>query len=1077
MNNTCSIPVDPAVEFAHRLSSRILGNDPDQRVLPDTPSQLIDFGIIFSRLAAIKSRSLTDNRSRFRPNSLAVRFEVHRDTLATLQLAITPSFWLWVARRKNEPVPWLYGDLLEDTIWTPWDQRPVKGPVAVTDISQMFVPQAEDTQRRPFVRVRYCQGFRGTLGQFESTVSLDDDLARYRQQIKWLANDSRLALPNWTGRLEAERRPGTTADRAMLEIRLVNELNDLDRGRETGWFDVRLRVRVNCPILPTECSLLDGQTVEAQTINCVVDRSNTVILGEDSHDDNLPDLQQGHSQVAVEQVGMVIRHRRVMRECSSYADVAQNIEHLFQDVEAVAAQARSRAPISAETAAHATLLNEALTHVRRNDAARRALSIVAKTFHLVWPARHWYLYQETMLILGANAYLTGQHAITPLVVNVPTAGGKTEAFLAIGLWSAVFEALTSRRRGIALVKYPTLMLSTEQARRMAQLVMAFDLIMDQEVSGYQPRGVGFFFGRDKDFNDKPIKPNPRKHIGNQCLLDNCQKPWVSESAYANGTGREFICSAGHILRVATNDEVFLARPTLIASTTHKLVAKASNSNLRLLLGAEPYYCQHEAHLTVMPQCSKKSDKHELRTLIQHPEDISVITTVVLDEAHLIREGTGALASHFETHYLEIMKELSGRYPSYIVSTATIAHVDNHSFHLGFVSKPIVFPGREGENEDLYYAGTDEPQHVMLACVPRGRALAWAMPHLITDYFEVLEQGRMQGLDFSPFRPTMGYFSSYATQDQVQDGLNRRINDLLVDNPAQRRLQIEEFSRRRFILEGMENVIRRVDSGDVDVIFSTNVASVGIDIEKLRSIVFFGVPSNVSEFVQSVNRVARRPGQAGLAILLHNPYFERDNSYYAYLYPFTQKAHRIVEAIPLNRFARQAIRETFDTLMEAELKHLWAPRLADKTRAIGKPLWILNVDDFPQAVSRGLLPKDQVLDFLDRVYRSDADPSGAYKDLVRNLWTNFVNQVRGAQHATATAKAKLRDIGLHLIWSLIPQEETGHITFTGEAEALRAAHARALFSYERNEEGVSSKIEDPEDSHEEALTTDLDGHND
>ena len=67
------------------------------------------------------------------------------------------------------------------------------------------------------------------------------------------------------------------------------------------------------------------------------------------------------------------------------------------------------------------------------------------------------------------------------------------------------------------------------------------------------------------------------------------------------------------------------------------------------------------------------------------------------------------------------------------------------------------------------------------------------------------------------------------------------------------------------------VLRRLRSEKINAVLSTNIASVGVDLPNLNSIVYFGVPVNISEFVQSLNRVARREDQPGVAFLVLDPY--------------------------------------------------------------------------------------------------------------------------------------------------------------------------------------------------------------
>ena len=127
-----------ALEFAQGVKSRILGNDDDQRVCRDQPSQYYDFGTLFTQTVAEMNRQ--GDRSRFRPNSISLRFEVSRNDLERLSLELTPSFWLYFRRGKGEVPPMEWGDSFnKNSIWEPWLKRLI-GP-------QMLILQRLTTKR------------------------------------------------------------------------------------------------------------------------------------------------------------------------------------------------------------------------------------------------------------------------------------------------------------------------------------------------------------------------------------------------------------------------------------------------------------------------------------------------------------------------------------------------------------------------------------------------------------------------------------------------------------------------------------------------------------------------------------------------------------------------------------------------------------------------------------------------------------------------------------------------------------------------------------------------------------------
>jgi len=1008
------------VEFARRVKGRILGNHDDQRICFDQPSRVYDFGILFARSDAEANRR--GDRSIFKPNAITVRFEVAKETLNSLRLDICPSFWLYFRRAPGEEPPPEWADRFDARIiWSDWQGRAQQPQGAyspkqwVEQTGQGLADeQREEEGARPFIRKRYTRSYTGSLPEL-SHLTLD--LEAFREGWRWLGDRQ---TPRWKGYIEVVHRDGSSSDRRLVEIRLVNDYRYSRRyglRGEPAWFDARLKVKVNTRVLPIYCPLLgeeyDGLRV--QTVNCVLDQQESRFT-------------ESTSVILVDQVGQVIRHRRTMRPASSFVDAAAGPARLLRDARRAADAAEAEDPD------HATALRRACDRIEGDEVAMKALAVVAQTFGRAFAQRsasHWHLHQTAILALAAASYLDGGTALQPLVINVPTAGGKSEAFVAVAFWTVAYEAFSGGRMGTAIIKYPTTMLSDDQANRLARYVMEFDVVMAQHLQEYRPRGLGLFFGPDESNAD------PTSRVGKKCPV--CGELWTGLHMLDGQRGRKLTCPNGHSLHVSIHDEVFYMRPALIVSTLHKFVAKSLKGVMRTLLGGQGYWCHHRQQVTNKSCCWLKKDGKWRKLPHQPARERTLVSTLVLDEAHLIREDIGALAAHFETHYLEMVRKLGGRYPLVLVSTATIAHVEHHTFQLGLGRQPIVFPGKESRNEGVYYEPTGQVHHVILACIPRGRAISWAVPHLVGDYIDIAETHPAK---WKPFVPTMVYCPSYLTRDQVSDGIRRHVNDPR-RTKGRSELTIEEFSRQRFTVEGQDAVLKRLRDQEIQVVLSTNIASVGVDLPNLNSIIYFGVPLNISEFIQSLNRVARRVHQPGVAFLVLDPYKERDNSYYTYLEPFALFPHRVVEAIPLDRYARRAIDQTFDTIAMAQISHWWRSRV--------RGFDISRCSDFKAARGRQL-SDTRVVPLLSNTFRAESDPSGVYPSRVRSLWASLAKSLeRGGRFIWDTQN-------LNRMWRLVPQQPQGTLMVSPEAEALRKANVRAVYGLDRTESGNLSDEE-------------------
>ncbi|MDB2584616.1 helicase-related protein, partial [Alphaproteobacteria bacterium] len=81
---------------------------------------------------------------------------------------------------------------------------------------------------------------------------------------------------------------------------------------------------------------------------------------------------------------------------------------------------------------------------------------------------------------------------------------------------------------------------------------------------------------------------------------------------------------------------------------------------------------------------------------------------------------------------------------------------------------------------------------------------------------------------------------------------------------------------------------------VDILLSTNMISVGVDIPRLGLMVITGQPKNTAEYIQASSRVGRGKDGTGLIFTLYNHARSRDRSHFENFKTFHQSFYQHVE---------------------------------------------------------------------------------------------------------------------------------------------------------------------------------------
>jgi hypothetical protein len=235
---------------------------------------------------------------------------------------------------------------------------------------------------------------------------------------------------------------------------------------------------------------------------------------------------------------------------------------------------------------------------------------------------------------------------------------------------------------------------------------------------------------------------------------------------------------------------------------------------------------------------------------------------------------------------------------------------------------------------------------------------------------------------------MLYFPSHDKLGQTEEAIHNNVNRERDERGSAQLTYIRVTGQLQDDQIGL--AVKQINQRDQDLVLATQIASLGIDIKALNCIAFYGMPSSVSEFVQVVNRTGRE--MPGIVFLVLDPGKERDRTYYDYLQLFLTGARSaLIEEIPINRFARNAIKYTFSSIVCSLLLFYYSPKNGRDYRLARNVL-----DD----LQSGELQDSEIIDRLKAVYSAKNDESGQYEILIQgrtpdipSLWEEFKGTLR------------------------------------------------------------------------------------
>jgi hypothetical protein len=672
--------------------------------------------------------------------------------------------------------------------------------------------------------------------------------------------------------------------------------------------------------------------------------------------------------------------------------------------------------------------------------------------HPTKPKTSWRLFQIVFLVtqIPGVAALESQDPLGLLeremvdIIYFPTGGGKTEAYLGILVFHCFFDRLRGKAAGVtAWLRFPLRLLTLQQTQRMADVIGIAELVRQgqtdsrfKNVAGFS---VGYFVGESSSPNmlkpgsekaddrvawSRANDPTERDKWKRVVTCPACRTPTVrvdldevATRIIHRCTNANCLFPDGKIPIYIVDNEIYRYLPSVIVGTIDKLAGLGNQRKFSLILGAVTGRCvKHGYFNSKCCQDECKDEKQWKKDKSQLPRGLSGPTLFIQDELHLLREGLGTFDGHYETFTQELIKELGQEGPLKIIaSSATIEAFERQVEHLYGRPriKARVFPGIGPRLEQSFYAQTrDYPQRLFLGIIPHNKTILNTILELLeyihsevqTLYRASLTSANPYGGQVQPgsgdwtalidyYLTSLTYFLANRDLSSVRTDVETHVNSNL-QNDGYSALNLAELTGSTLTSEVariLETVEQPYQVGNPDAILATSMVSHGVDVDRFNTMIFYGMPRQNAEYIQSSSRVGR--SHVGLVLICLHPVRERDQSHYNYFVKYHQFLGQLVEPVAINRWSKFSIERTLPGLFMGILLQLIANNSGD-----ANPGKFYMVETIKKKISTGEITADQFIPLLRRAYRVDAPASPSeqfFNDEIEQRVKQFLDQIVGA----------------------------------------------------------------------------------
>lgn len=526
----------------------------------------------------------------------------------------------------------------------------------------------------------------------------------------------------------------------------------------------------------------------------------------------------------------------------------------------------------------------------------------------------------------------------------PTGGGKTEAYLAVSAFVIFYERIVNRRTKYGttiLMRYTLRLLTVQQFQRASALICSCEKIRISENLGGNEISIGLWIGGGSAPNtiddakkalDRLLSGGQLYELSNPVQITKCPYCGCELDAtnyHIKDDKMEIVCNkCGHLPIYIVDSDIYEQSPTLIISTVDKFARIVWDERTGKIFG-----------------CNENTNKPRL---------------IIQDELHLISGPLGTLTGLYEAAIDRLCWTESGEKPKIIASTAT---VKNAAYQIkGLYDRPhFQFPPSGLNYDNSFFAvqatKDDKPSRFYVGLSEQGGSMVDLMIRTfsalcLADYYLLYKGADDSVVD--QFYTIIGYFNaikdlgnaSTTIRERMYSHITSLLNGKFLEESKKANvpvLETEDHTKKTYLYDerirndeltsrnNSTQIKRILDKLDVaykkdnndelpyKYVLSSNMFSVGVDIDRLGAMVVYGQPKSNSDYIQATSRVGR--SNPGIVFSMYNAFRSRDRSYYEDFNQYHSCFYKYVESTSVTPFSTRSIEKGLHAVFIALVRHL------------------------------------------------------------------------------------------------------------------------------------------------------------